>query len=57
MNEMPIYVTRQNADGLTGTVSLGPAYVLLLTITVYFNLLGWSIYGLVLLIEHLVRVF
>ena len=42
---MPVYVTRKDAHGATGTVSLSIAMVLLGLMFVWANVVLWGVYG------------
>ncbi len=46
MRNIPIYVTRKNASGETGEFSLAPWPFLITCAMVWFNVMGWSAYGL-----------
>lgn len=51
---IPLYVTRKDADGETGTWSVSfwvPALAFALT---WLNVVGWAVYGLVELISKVV---
>lgn len=50
----PVYVTRQTASGLTGALSLSIWMQLLVIFLVWFNIVGWGIYGLVELVTKIV---
>ena len=51
---IPVYVTRETADGLTGSWSMSAWIPLLVMLLVAANAVGWGIYGLVVLIEKAV---
>lgn len=50
MENIPIYVTRKNAHGETGTISVGPRLFLILAALVGLNALGWLVYALIALV-------
>lgn len=50
---IPIYVTRSHSSQ-TGAFTLSPWLFLLTCLLVWLNVLGWSIFGLVLLIGEAV---
>lgn len=52
--QMPVYVTRKNADGWIGTVWLNAYAVVGAATLVLANLVGWSIFGLVALVEQVI---
>ena len=51
---MPVYVTRANADGMIGSFTMSAWMVLLTMLLVWLNVIGWSIYGIVNLIGHVI---
>lgn len=55
--ETPFYVTRKTAKGETASLSLSIWMQLLVVLLAWLNAVGWSIYGLVNLVGHLIEVF
>lgn len=51
---IPVYVTRTDADGETGTLSMSIWMQLVVLLLAWLNAVGWSIYGLVELVSKLI---
>lgn len=54
MPNLPVYVTRKSGAGQTGDFSLSPGFAVTLFLLIVLNILGWSIFGLVVLGEKAV---
>lgn len=54
MANVPIYVTRKSGAGETGDFTLSRGLALAVFLLVLLNVVGWSIFGLVILIEKVV---
>lgn len=44
-DEIPIYVTRKNAHGVIGQLTIGAFWAVLILMLVSFNLILWGAYG------------
>lgn len=47
LRNMPLYVTRKTANGVTGDFSISPGLGVTIFLLVLLNIVGWSLYGLV----------
>lgn len=47
MVEIPVYVTRKDAHGMTGSVSLAAWMPLLAVLLIWVNVVAWSLVGII----------
>ena len=48
---MPVYVTRETADGLTGSLSMSIWMALLAMLLIWVNIIVWGIIGIIMATE------